>query len=163
MGNKIYVMIGALIFFAIAGIWIFSDVYQTARAGKTANYDNIRQVALDKAEFSSVEKIDSFYGKEEYYIVHGKKNGENVVAWVPEDTKKKIVVKKQSSGVSSEEVLSKLKQERNPKKIVNIQLGISEKDGLLWEVKYIDTKDRLTYYYVTFEDGTFIKRFSITN
>jgi uncharacterized protein YpmB len=81
-----------------------------------------------------------------------------VAAWVPEKTGN-VIVKKIKSGVSKQEAIAKLKAERNPKEIISAKLGM-EKGVPLWELTYIDDDNRYSFYYLSFKDGTFLKRYS---
>ena len=68
-------------------------------------------------------------------------------------------MKEQNEGISQEKAVAKLTAERDPKEIVSVRLGM-EKGLPLWEITYIDQENRYSFYYLSFEDGTFIRRYS---
>jgi uncharacterized protein YpmB len=81
---------------------------------------------------------------------------------MPKSKKQTAVLKKASSGITKEKAISIVKNDKNPQEIKSVRLGIENKKPL-WEVTYVDKdKKHLTYYYLDFSSGEFIKRYSLS-
>ncbi|WP_077914549.1 DUF5590 domain-containing protein [Listeria grandensis] len=88
-----------------------------------------------------------------YYVLTGKNSkGKNIIAWVPKSKKGTVVVKYAADGISKEDAIAKVKQEKNPVKILNVTLGM-DKGVPIWEVSYLDKANNLNYYDLDFETG----------
>ena len=124
------------------------------------------QQAVQKArktyDLAEVSSADTYYGSHTYYIVKAKnKKNEKVIVWVPKNEKKHdMIVRKESSGISQDKVISIVQKERSPEKIKSIRLAMENKLPM-WEVTYMDKKNSFTYYYVDFQTGEFLKRYSM--
>ncbi|MEG0386646.1 MAG: hypothetical protein RR642_18105, partial [Solibacillus sp.] len=55
-------------------------------------------------------------------------------------------------GITEKQALSVLKNEGNVQKVLHIKLGYEE-PGAVWEISYLNDKDKLNYVYILFEDG----------
>lgn len=114
-------------------------------------------LAKEKVDLSEVQDFHIYHGKETVNVIEGKnKKGENIIVWIP-DKNKKVFEKKAKSGLSKEEAIQKLLQEKNPKKIISVRLGM-EKDIPLWEIYYRSENNLINYYYVHFETGEWLKK-----
>lgn len=108
---------------------------------------------LAETDLTAIKQFYLYYGAESYFVVIGKKkNGEEAIAWIPEDEKKKVLVKKVSDGITKQEAMKKLEREKVPKEFLSVKLGL-EKDLPVWELTYLDEKDQLNYYYIHFDTG----------
>jgi uncharacterized protein YpmB len=140
-------------------VWLFADAYHAAVASKQKDEQRAIERAKEEADLTAVLDVDTYYGNETYVVVIGKnKDNKKMVVWVPEKGND-LEVKPLSSGISKEEALALLKAEYSPKKVISAKLGM-EKGIPLWELTYMDKQNRYSFYYVSFEDGTFIKRYS---
>lgn len=121
------------------------------------------EIATEKANLVSINDVEFFHGKKSFQIVFGKdENGESVIVWVEESAENPFVlIKKANDGWTKAMVKDQIIQNRQPKKILDVRLGMKEKNPL-WEATYIDQEDRFTYYYLDFETGSFLKRYSLT-
>ncbi|MCA1030481.1 DUF5590 domain-containing protein [Bacillus timonensis] len=146
-----------LIVVGIFGVGSFLSVYHSTLNPKFEKEEIAVEIAREKASIVTVDEVYTYYGSKEYQVVIGHNDkGENVIVWVPE-RKDKIVSRLNSQGVTKKSVLKKLYEERKPKKIKSVKLGI-ERNIPIWEVIYYDQNDRLTYYYSDFQTGNFLKR-----
>jgi uncharacterized protein YpmB len=84
------------------------------------------------------------------------KKGESIIVWIP-DKSKEVFVRKTKDGLSKEEAVQKLLQEKNPKKIISVRLGM-EKNIPLWEIYYRSQNNLINYYYVHFDTGEWLKK-----
>ncbi|OQP03167.1 peptidase M4 [Geobacillus sp. 44B] len=148
-----------LFIFLCLAIWQAVSVYQDALWPKQSMEAKALERAKEKVAFAQIDRIYTYHGEEAYIVFVGKtKKGKKYVVWVPEK-KGKIVIKRAESGITEAEAIAALKAERHPKKIISARLGM-EKGVPLWELTYIDQYDRYSFYYVSFTDGTFLKRYS---
>ncbi|MDQ0271048.1 cell wall elongation regulator TseB-like domain-containing protein [Cytobacillus purgationiresistens] len=108
--------------------------------------------AQEELNITDVNRFTIYNGNESIYILDGqRKDGEDVYAWVPEKDGK-IIVKKKSEGITKEEALQTLLNEKNPKEIISIRIGM-ESNIPLWEIAYRTEGDLLNYYMIDFETG----------
>jgi len=114
-------------------------------------------LASKKVQLSEVNDFHLYNGLETINVIEGKnKKGEKIIVWIPEKSKK-VFVKKAKSGLSKEEAVQKLLQEKDPKKIISVRLGM-EKNIPLWEIYYRSENNLINYYYVHFETGEWLKK-----
>lgn len=161
MGRKLIlasIVMAIVLLIALAG---FIQVYQSAMSQKNSGHDQAIDQATGQTELKNAESIHTFNGLEQYFVVSGKnENNKNVYVWVPEDSKKKPVLKLASEGISEKEALEIVNREQNPQKIISAQLGM-EKNVPFWEIKYIDDQNRYTYDFVNFTNGEIQKHIAI--
>ncbi|UQX54599.1 hypothetical protein M5V91_01655 [Cytobacillus pseudoceanisediminis] len=74
--------------------------------------------------------------------------------------KGKIVTLKESEGISRNEAINRLKQEKNAAEIMSVRLGM-EKNIPLWEIHYRSGSDLINYYYIDFKTGEWLKKLKI--
>ncbi len=138
-------------------IWIISAaillmlgyVIASVMAGmdhKKAAEEEAVETALNKGGLTSVEEYYLYHGSEVYSVVIGPdKDGEKQVLWIPKDMKKDSIKKvKLSLGTTRDEVISKVKAEHSPYKILSAKLGMKE-DSPIWEITIKDQYDNLQY------------------
>jgi uncharacterized protein YpmB len=137
----------------VSGIFIYQNALKPV---KTAEEKAV-QMAKEETELTIAEDFYLYNGQETYYVVKGKnEKGTNIYVWIPEK-EGRIIVRKQSDGVSEKEAINKLLEEKNPKEIVSVRLGM-EKNRPLWEIYYRSEGDLINYYYVDFETGKWWKK-----
>jgi uncharacterized protein YpmB len=152
---KKWIIILTLFIVVILGILI--KVYFSAVEPVNAAQKKAVTLAKEKVQMSDVEDFHIYNGLETVYVIEGKnKQDENVIVWIPEKSKQ-VFVEKASDGLSKEEAVQKLLQEKNPKKIISVRLGM-EKDIPLWEIYYHSENNLINYYYVHFETGEWLKK-----
>jgi uncharacterized protein YpmB len=149
-----------LIFLVILiAIWQAFTVYNDAFEPERLMEEKALKRAEKEVAFTSIEEIYTYYGSQAYVVIVGTdEDDEKIIAWVPENMDD-VIIAKQEDGISKQEAISILKAERNPQEIISVKLGM-EKEVPLWELKYIDEENRYSFYYLSFEDGTFIQRYS---
>ncbi len=110
-----------------------------------------------KGSLSEVEDFHIYNGMETVNVIEGKnKNGDNIIVWIPEKSKK-VFVEEAKNGLSKEEAIQKLYNEKSPKKIISVRLGM-ENDIPLWEIYYRSENNLINYYYVHFDTGEWLKK-----
>ncbi|MFZ7943065.1 MULTISPECIES: DUF5590 domain-containing protein [Bacillaceae] len=152
---KKWIISSVIVLIVILGIAI-KIYFSSVEPVKAAEKKSI-ELAKNKVQFSEVQDFHIYNGLETVYVIEGKnKQGEQVIVWIPEKSKK-VFVKKAKKGLSKEKAVQKLLQEKNPKKIVSVRLGM-EKNIPLWEIYYRSENNLINYYYVHFETGEWLKK-----
>ncbi|MEH7373414.1 cell wall elongation regulator TseB-like domain-containing protein [Neobacillus drentensis] len=148
----IFIVIFIVVIFGLLIKVYFTSVDPVKAAEKKA-------VALANKEISikEVEDFHIYNGIETVNVIEGKNNkGEKIIVWIPEKSKK-VYVKKAKDGLSKEEAIQKLLQEKSPKKVISVRLGM-EKNIPLWEIYYRSNNNLINYYYVHFDTGEWLKK-----
>jgi uncharacterized protein YpmB len=148
--------------------WKAIDVYQAAVT--PLNKDEERAVAIAKKEINirEIKKVYHYFGTEMNHkkaesfqvVACTNEKGEDIFVWISEKKNKPVIVKKAKEGISEKEAIKIVNKERNPKEIISVTLGM-ENNVPLWEIKFLEEDGRFTYYYIDFDDGKFLKRYSI--
>lgn len=148
----IIISIFIILIVLVSGIFIYQNALKPV---KTAEKKAV-QIAMEETELTKAEDFYLYNGQETYYVLKGKnEKGTNIYVWIPEK-EGRIIVRKQSDGASEKEVVSKLLEEKNPKEIISVRLGI-EDNRPLWEIHYRSEGNLINYYYVDFETGEWRK------
>lgn len=144
----------------ILSIVCFSIFYMSIRSPIKDDRERAIQYVLSETDIKEVIDVSFYNGSNHYQVITGMdEKGEEWIAWYSEE-EDKLIKRRKSQGLSENEVLNIVKQQLEVKKIKNIRLGI-ENNLPVYEVTYIDDEDRYAYYYLTFNDGTFVKRYSL--
>ncbi|NNV00231.1 DUF5590 domain-containing protein [Geobacillus sp. DSP4a] len=149
----------ALLFFGFL-IWQAWSIYGEAMAPKRSMAEHALARAREAVGLIDVKKVYTYYGDEAYTVFIGRTKQEktDVVVWVPEKGGN-VVVKRADSGISEAKARAILERDRRPQQIIDATLGM-EKGVPLWELTYIDSEGRYSFYYLHFTDGEFLKRYS---
>jgi uncharacterized protein YpmB len=132
-------------------------LYQTARAPVEEEFEQASKRVLDETPIKEIEKASNYHGAKAYTVVIGKdRNKEKMVAFVPEK-KGEIIVKKWADGISKEQAINKLNDEKNPEEILSVRIG-HESVGPVWEITYLDSQKNLNYFYMLFSNGEWWKK-----
>ncbi|RLQ95130.1 cell wall elongation regulator TseB-like domain-containing protein [Falsibacillus albus] len=153
MKKWILFFIGLTIIVLAITINIFIKGHSPLRAAR----DEAVQEVKHSTDIVKVKDFYLYHGSKSIYTVVGEtKNGEKKVAFIPENKKSGLTEIKWAKGISKEDALNKLTQEKHPKKILGIRLGL-EKVGPIWEISYLDNEGDLNYYYLLFKSGDWWK------
>ncbi|MCM3114600.1 DUF5590 domain-containing protein [Neobacillus sp. MER 74] len=152
---KKWIIVLSIIVLAFCGLLI--KVYLSALDPvKTAETKAVSR-AQEKISLKEVEDFHIYNGIETINVIEGKsKNGDKIIVWMPEKSKE-IIVRKAKNGLTKEEAIQKLQQEKSPKKIISVRLGM-EKNIPLWEIYYRSNNNLINYYYVHFDTGEWLKK-----
>ncbi|WP_404355325.1 DUF5590 domain-containing protein [Cytobacillus firmus] len=136
-----------------AGSFIYLNSTKPVRAAESKAVE----IAKQETDLSEAEDFNLYHGAETFYVIEGKDHdGTSIYVWVPEK-KGKIVSLKQSDGISKNEAINRLKQEKNAAEIVSVRLGM-EKNIPLWEIHYRSGSNLINYYYIDFKTGEWLKK-----
>ncbi|ALQ18044.1 peptidase [Listeria monocytogenes] len=150
IGKWIAIILGIIIVFVVAAFLYIRYAEKPVTNAETEALDRISgQVDL--------KTTDQFYlyngPKEVYYVLTGKNSkNQNIIVWVPKKKSDKVYVKFASDGITKQQARDKVTKEKNPKKILHVNLGM-EKETPIWEVAYLDKNDKLNYFDINFETG----------
>lgn len=153
--NKMRKWIIFLVLFLVVITGIFIKVYFSAVEPVKLAEKRAVTLANKKVQLSKVQDFHLYNGLETVNVIEGNnKKGEKIIVWIP-DKSKKVFVKKAKEGLSKEEAVQKLLQEKKPKKIISVRLGM-ENNIPLWEIYYRSDNNLINYYYVHFETGEWL-------
>ncbi|WP_066257112.1 DUF5590 domain-containing protein [Neobacillus drentensis] len=145
------------VLFVLVVVGLLTNVY--FKSVDPVNAAEKKAVALANKEISlkEIEDFHIYNGIETVNVIEGKSmKGEKIIVWIPEKSKQ-VFVKKAKDGLSKEEAIQKLLQEKSPKKIISVRLGM-EKNIPLWEIYYRSDNNLINYYYVHFDTGEWLKK-----
>ncbi|MBY0145443.1 DUF5590 domain-containing protein [Neobacillus niacini] len=146
-----------LVLFIVIGVGVFIKVYANAQEPLKAAEEKAVTLAKEKVEFDVLEDFHIYHGIETVNVLEGKnKKGENIIVWIPEKNKK-VIWEKRKNGISREDAVQRLMDEKNPKKIISVKLGM-ENNIPLWEIYYRSENNLINYYYVHFKTGEWLKK-----
>ncbi|MGR3764801.1 cell wall elongation regulator TseB-like domain-containing protein [Rossellomorea sp. NS-SX7] len=132
-------------------------LYKSARSPVEAEFDQASKRVLDETSINKIEKVSIYHGAKSYTVITGMDDqNEKVVAFVPEK-KEEIIVKKWADGISKEQAINKLNDEKQPEEILSVRLG-HESVGPVWEITYLDKQKNLNYFYLLFSNGEWWKK-----
>ena len=149
MKKKITVV--ALLFIVI-GITASVILYQVSRNPLDHQADEALKRVEAETAIVKVKDTSFYNGSKSYMVVTGEnEQKEKLVAWVP-NKKGKIIEEKWADGISKDQAINKLNDEKKPKELLSVRLGY-ESVGPVWEMTYLDQQDNLNYYYLLFSTG----------
>jgi uncharacterized protein YpmB len=152
---KKWIIVLSIIVVAFCGLLI--KVYLSALDPVKAAETKAVSRAQEEISLKEVEDFHIYNGIETVNVIEGKsKNGDKIIVWMPEKSKE-IFVRKAKNGLTREEAIQKLQQEKSPKKIISVRLGM-EKNIPLWEIYYRSNNNLINYYYVHFDTGEWLKK-----
>lgn len=117
------------------------------------------QLSVDDKLLALVTESYSYNSNQSYVTVFGvDEYGEEKAVFIPtsleKDGIKEVFLK---DGISREQALSVLENERKVKEVLHVKLGYEE-SGAVWEVTYLSDTGKLNYVYILFKDGQWWKR-----
>jgi uncharacterized protein YpmB len=141
-----------VLLFIIIGITASVLLYQVSRNPLDHKADQALKRVENETAIVKVESTSFYNGTKSYMVVTGEnEQSEKLVAWVP-NKKGKIIEKKWADGITKDQAINKLKDEKKPKELLSVRLGY-ESVGPVWEMTYLDQQDNLNYYYLLFSTG----------
>lgn len=148
-------LIAAFLILCFVALIVGSYVHALSPKNKAA--DLAFETAKAKAGIQTMDEFYLYHGKESVSVVIGKTNdGEKKIVWIPDNRRENIQIQKLNNGKSREEILSIVKQNSHPQKIISIKPGI-ENNVTLWEVTYLDNLGKYNYDYYDFRTGEWLK------
>jgi uncharacterized protein YpmB len=146
--------------FIILLVWLSMDTYKYAFDYKDHQKEKAIELATKKLPAFEVLDVSFYNGNESYTILYGIEENKEQIVCVPIESKLEIITIDPSNGITAEDAIQIVQRERNPVAIKSVNLGI-EQNVPIWEIIYVDENNRYSYYYVRFQDGEFIKRYTL--
>lgn len=151
---KKWILLSILFIAIISGILV--NVYLNAVEPVKAAEKKAVQIASKETKLSDFTNFSLYSGEETYYVMTGKSaRQEDVYVWINEKNDE-VITRKAKNGITKKEALNKLYKEKNPKKIIEVRLGmarVQKTDRPAWEIFYRNNSDTINYYYVDFDTG----------
>lgn len=151
---KKWILISILVIAVITGILV--NVYLNATEPVKAAEKKAVQIASKETELTDFSEFSLYSGEETYYVLKGKNSKrEDVYIWINEKNHD-VVTRNAKKGITKKEALNKLYEEKNPRQIMEVRLGmarIQKTDRPAWEIYYRNNSDTINYYYVDFDTG----------
>jgi uncharacterized protein YpmB len=152
-----------LMFIIVVLLLIWQSIYTYQRAVEYQNqqHNSAIRIAKEIDEIVEVKRVTTYNGKQSYSVVYGirEDNTERIIC-VPNQKDNQIITIDPAEGITEEEAVEIVIADRNPAEIKSVTIGI-EQNVPIWEVIYLDEQNRYSYYYITFKDGQFIKRYTL--
>ncbi|WP_017727990.1 cell wall elongation regulator TseB-like domain-containing protein [Halalkalibacterium ligniniphilum] len=155
---KKWVIVGLVLFFTLTiGLSVYA--YQVIRSPLLESQEQATSYVLEEGLLSSVTDVEFYHGTAAYIVLFGiDEDGDESIVWLNEENE--AIVRKAEDGITFEQAREIAEAELPIQELRSIRLGI-EVNRPIYEITYFDNEERQSYYYVTFEDGTFVKRYSI--
>jgi uncharacterized protein YpmB len=119
-------------------------------------------LAEQSIDFSEVKEVNYYHGRRSYQIIDAVDDeGNEIYIWVEENDnldETNIEVRQQSEGLTKQEVIEIALGEITIERLKSVRLGMIGSTPV-YEVNYIDDEKRHSFYYLTFEDGTYIRHY----
>ncbi|WP_413380581.1 DUF5590 domain-containing protein [Alkalihalobacillus sp. 1P02AB] len=147
-----------LLFITFLGVAFY--MYQLVREPLTEAYEQVLVYVENEQLLNDISDISYYHGTETYYVITGEdEDGDMAYLWLKEDLSFYDLYK-QSDGITAEAAMAIVNQDYGAEEVVQVRLGYERKMPA-YEVMFIDDENRQSYYYVTFEDGAFMKRYHL--
>lgn len=129
-------------------------VYKQIQNNKTEGYSEAIEQAMEATSLVEVDETSTYSRNESYTVIDGlDDDGDQIYVFVPEEGGNISDIDAED-GITAEDAEQIVKDEQQVSKILSTQLGI-ENNKPLWEVTYLDEKERLVYYYLDFKTGDY--------
>ncbi|GAE34594.1 cell wall elongation regulator TseB-like domain-containing protein [Halalkalibacter akibai] len=150
----IIIILVLIILFTGAGVY----AYQLIREPLLHELNQAESYVKGQKLLTEVTSASYYHGTDAFYVLIGStEEGSEAIVWVSEDYDFHHV-ELQTDGLSKEDALAIVHQEDNIKGIQSVKLGF-ERGLPVYEITYLNEENRKGYYYLTFADGTFMKRY----
>ena len=122
-------------------------------------------IAYSETNLTDVINIDYYHGRRSFQVIEGIDDAENeIYVWIEEldeedeEAEPQIFTRLKEDGLTKQEVRSIVSSRLNISELKSIKLGIIGSTPV-YEVTYSDQVNRHSFYYITFEEGTYIRHY----
>jgi uncharacterized protein YpmB len=151
---------GGIIILFIIGIWQGFVFYSHINDPIRKSESEALQFLQESIDIDEIIVADYYHGTESFHVFQlTDQEGDELIVWVP-NTLDMYVVKQKNEGINFEDVKQFIERELTPKRLISIKLGM-ENSIPLYEITYIDQQDRLSYYFISFKTGTYLKHYHL--
>lgn len=154
-----FISSGIIILF-IVGIWQGFGFYSHINDPIQKSESEALRFLQESIDIDQINVADYYHGTESFHVFQlTDQDGDELIVWVP-NTLETYVVKQRTEGISFEDVKQFIEKELSLKQLISIKLGM-ENSIPLYEITYIDQEDRLSYYFISFKTGTYLKHYHL--
>lgn len=157
---KKWVFISIIVIFLFA---IIQSAYLYHNASKPFSIEQERaiKIAKNSVEINDILEVTFFNGDESYQVVRAlDEQNEEIIIWVPEKKPDDIMIEKARNGLTEEQVEKYARSEFDIKKLQNVRIGMKYNIPV-WEITFIDSNDRYSFYYLHFDGKTWIENYRL--
>jgi len=151
-------------------IIISGSIYVYMNTTKPITNDERKFIELAKEHGDLVEdiSIDWFHYIDAYSVITGKdRNGREMIVWINKKNDN-VFTEEARKGQSREDIIDMLNNgqidglsnQDTPKEYIHVKLGMYE-ESPIWEVTYIDQRDRYTFLYLDFYTGKLFRKYNL--
>ncbi|MFC5714258.1 hypothetical protein ACFPU1_16020 [Thalassorhabdus alkalitolerans] len=134
--------------------------YQSARSPLASLETRTIEAAQGEDGITSVEEAEIYNGEEQYRVARAiNDEGEEEILFYDEEWEL-IDRRSAGEGVTKGQVRSMVEEAEEGVDIRSVRLGYDQNQPV-YEITYRSQEGRFHYYYVTFEDASFVKRYSL--
>lgn len=124
---------------------------------KSAAQRQATQIARRYGHLTSTSNFYIFNREKTYYTVAGKTaNGQQTLVIVPQNGGDVRVVK-QSRGITDQDAINKVKNDKHPKKVMKAAPGLFN-GRIVWEVTYVNNHGSMCYDLISFKNGKYVQQ-----
>ncbi|MFE8702204.1 DUF5590 domain-containing protein [Cytobacillus sp. FJAT-54145] len=151
---KKWIFIVSIVIVILIGIMV--NVYLNAVEPIKTAKEKAENIAIQETSLVTMTDFSLYNGSYTYYVVKGlNEDKEEIIVWINEE-ERTFTERKVSDGISREEAIQRLYEEKSPEKVMRVQLGM-ENGVPLWEIYYRTEKNLINYYYVDFKTGEWLR------
>lgn len=139
--------------------FLFIYIYIQIIQDKTSTFDHSKQAAIEETPLEVTNSVTRYHGEYRYDIVAGEGVDETKgYAFVPINNKDEDIFYQMLTNTTTEqEMLSSWKSSCNGCELISIQPAI-DKGNPLWELTYVDDKNRYVLDYFLMKNGDFYEQ-----
>ncbi|AOM82839.1 cell wall elongation regulator TseB-like domain-containing protein [Salisediminibacterium beveridgei] len=169
-----------LVIVFMAGMTTFYLLFTSAQSPLEEREIEAIEFARQHTTFQEIEQMEHFHGTRSYQVIDTQnEQGEDIFIWVEErfevdepvinddfepdieqddEEPRRLIIRRHSEGISKEDVNAHIRDHLEIDRLNHVKLGMIGRTPI-YEVNYISTEGRQSYYYVTFEDGRYIRHY----
>ncbi|MCD8510701.1 MAG: DUF5590 domain-containing protein [Bacillus sp. (in: Bacteria)] len=160
-------IIAVLIIIVVGFISFSYYIYEAISAPMIERQQNVISLINNLEGIHEINNISHYHGRRSFQVFEGiNDDDQEIYIWVEElkeeqkeeNTEPQVITRLKSDGLTEQQVKDIVHGRLNINEIKSINLGII---GItpIYEVIYEDQSNRHSFYYITFEDGTYIRHY----
>ncbi|HEU5138907.1 MAG TPA: DUF5590 domain-containing protein [Bacillales bacterium] len=141
----------------VAVIWDAWSLYDGIQTKQEREMAKASETAKSQYHLKQVLDVSYYHGSHAYHVVKAiNQKGKTIYIWIPE-SKGQAIIKQADEGWTKAKVKQYAKDQLNLKKLIAIRPGV-ELNTPVWEVVFIDQKNRYTFFYLRFDGENWVKK-----
>lgn len=156
---KKWTFIAIFVFLIVIAQSVF--IYTHASKPISAAQQTAISIAKNHVKLNEIIEVTFFNGDEPYQVIRAlDEQDEEIIIWVREQKPDDIIIEKASNGLTENEVKTFASSELDVKKLQTIRIGMKYNIPV-WEITFIDSNDRYSFYYLHFNGETWIENYRL--